>query len=153
MIPKKRFTDDDLAELKPKPVDENEWILSKYDVPSDCSLKEFIDEKKLIFKRGRAFYEFKNETESITEDQQLILVEIVCLITIVVSHTTMMYSNIIQDGGKYFNLDADPEELREKGLIGEAALQPSLSKFKVLVQSTGLGARHLASGSTLLYVV
>ena len=88
LLDKKRFTDDDLAEMKLKAVDENEWVLSKYDVPSECSLKEFIEEQRLIFKRGRAFYEFKNETESITEDQQLILLEIVCL-TLFVSYYTI----------------------------------------------------------------
>ena len=75
---KKRLTDDDLRYLKLKAVDENEWILVKYKVNSDCSIKEFIERQESIFKRGCAFYEFKNEVECISEDQQLILYENVC---------------------------------------------------------------------------
>ena len=60
-----RFTDDDLPYVKLKALGVNKWILVTHDVPSDCSLKEFIGEQELIFKRGRAFYEFKNEIESI----------------------------------------------------------------------------------------
>ena len=37
--------------------------------------------------------------------------------------------------------------------MGERVLQPCLSKYQVFVQSTGLGARHVAAGSGLLYVV
>ena len=76
----KRFSDDDLPYLKLKAVDENELIIVKHDVGSDCSIKEFIETKKLIFKRGYTFYEFKNETESITEDQHLMLFKTVNLI-------------------------------------------------------------------------
>jgi hypothetical protein len=72
-----RFTDNHLRCLKLKAVDENEWIIFKYEVDADCSLKEFIEKQQQIFKRGHAFYEFTNEIESITEDQQLILLEIV----------------------------------------------------------------------------
>ena len=60
---------------------------------------------------------------------------------------------LLQEADKYFNLEADPKDLREKGLFGEMVLRPSLSMYKVFVQSTGLGARHLAGGSTLLYMV
>ena len=59
----------------------------------------------------------------------------------------------VQETKQYFNLDTDPKELCEKGMIGETVLRPSLSKHKMFVQSTGLGARHLAGGSALLYVV
>ena len=72
-----RFTDDHLSCLKLKAVDENEWIIFKYEVETDCSLKQLIEKQKQIFKRGYAFYEFTNEIECTTEDQQLILWEIV----------------------------------------------------------------------------
>jgi AAA+ ATPase superfamily predicted ATPase len=74
---KKRFTDDHLQCLNLKAIDENEWIIFKYEVEADYSLKKLIEKKNQIFKRGHAFYEFTNEIESITEDQQLILWEIV----------------------------------------------------------------------------
>ena len=72
-----RFTDDHLSYLKLKAVDENEWIILKYVVETDCSLTQRIEKQEQVFKRGHAFYEFTNEVESITEDQQLIIWEIV----------------------------------------------------------------------------
>ena len=73
----KRFTDNNLPHLKLKAVDENEWVIFRYDIDDDCSLKEFIEMQKVIFKRGRAFYEFKNNMENISEDKQLIFFETV----------------------------------------------------------------------------
>ena len=73
----KKFTDSDLLHLKLKAVDENEWVIVEYNIDDDCSLKEFIEMQKLIFKRGRAFYEFKNDVENISEDKQLIFFETV----------------------------------------------------------------------------
>lgn len=75
-----RFTNDHLSCLKLKAVDGNEWIIFKYEVDTDCSLKQLIEKQEQIFKRGHAFYEFTNEAESITEDQQLIFWEIVYLL-------------------------------------------------------------------------
>ena len=75
-----RFTNEDLLNLKLKAVDGNEWVIVKLDIENDCSLKEFTEMKKLIFKRGRAFYEFKHEVESISKDQRLILYDIVSYI-------------------------------------------------------------------------
>ena len=76
----RRFSDDDLPHLKLKAVDQNEWFIAKYDVDSDCSLKEFVEKHNLIFKRGRVFYEFNNEVERISRDKQLILMNKVCLL-------------------------------------------------------------------------
>ena len=78
----KRLTDDDLPHLNLKAVDENEWVLIDYVVESDCSMKEFIEKQGHVFTRGCAFYEFNNEVESISEDQQLIIFENVCTNTL-----------------------------------------------------------------------
>ena len=81
-----RFTDDHLSGLKLKAIDENEWIILKYEVESDCSLKQLIEKQEQIFKRGRALYEFTNEAESVTEDLQLIFWEIVYLLLLYYVH-------------------------------------------------------------------
>lgn len=52
-----------------------------------------------------------------------------------------------------FNPDVDAEELRKRHLIGESVLKPSLDSYNIFIQSTGLGSRHLAPGSNLLYEV
>ena len=78
MKPEKRFTDNDLVDLKLKAVDENEWVLVKYEVQYGCSVKELIIKKGQIFKRGCAFYEFNNDFECISEGQLLMICESVC---------------------------------------------------------------------------
>ena len=119
--------------LKLKAVNENEWILVKYKVVNDCSIKEFIEKKEQIFKRGCAFYEFKNEVEYISEDQQLILYKLYVIMHVAIVYY-VSYTNIqhVQETKKYFILDTDHKELCEKGMIGGTVLKPSLSKHKVL---------------------
>ena len=59
------LTNDDLKHLMLKGVDINERWIKLYKVAQDTSLKEFIEEEGLIFKRGCAFYEFTHSVESI----------------------------------------------------------------------------------------
>ena len=55
------------------------WI-TVYHVEHDCSLKEFIEGKELIYRRGLAFYEFTHEEENISEKKKFILMNTVCII-------------------------------------------------------------------------
>lgn len=46
----------------------------------DCELCEFIERhKKLTYKPGCAFYEFKNDKEDISERKEVLLMDKVCL--------------------------------------------------------------------------
>ena len=67
-----RFTEDDLVHLHLKPVDTNEWVIERYVINSDCSLKEYLERSNLRFKRGCAYFEFDGDIESISEDNELI---------------------------------------------------------------------------------
>lgn len=64
-------------------------------------------------------------------------------------------SDILQESGKFFKpgIGPRPKEICSKKLCGERVLRPSLDKYRLFVQSTGSGARHLAQGSILLYEV
>ena len=66
------FADDDLEHLKLNRVDINKRWIEFFDVDEDCSLKEFVEKKGLIYKKGHAFYEFTNSVESISDDKELI---------------------------------------------------------------------------------
>lgn len=64
--------------------------------------------------------------------------------------TSINSFTVVQETKQCFSLDTD---LKKLCLIGEAVSRPSLSKHKVFVQSIGLGTRHLAGGSAVLYMV
>ena len=68
-----RFTG--IQSLKLKPIDPAERIIKIYEVHGNCSLKEFVEGKGLIFKRYSFYYEFTHSEEFITEDQKLIFME------------------------------------------------------------------------------
>ena len=57
----------------------------------------------------------------------------------------------IQDTGKYYTPTADSSILQQCGLIGEGVKRPTFKNYRMFVQSTGSGARHLAINSTILY--
>ena len=66
-----------------------------------------------------------------------------------------LLSNVMQESKKYFNpgIGPGPKKLCNRKLLSERVLRPSLDKYRLFVQSTGSGARHLARGSILLYEV
>ena len=67
------FTDDDVEHMKLKEFNINRWArIELFDIDKDCSLKEFVEEKGLTYKKGCAFYEFTNDVESISEDKEII---------------------------------------------------------------------------------
>ena len=59
------------AQLNLQPVDKNRFDICK--VTKDCELREFVEERKLEFKRGRVFYEFEHDFEYIADDKRLLL--------------------------------------------------------------------------------
>ena len=137
-----------------KPIDLNEGII---EVGADSALKEFVvnEQKDLTFKRCHFFYEFTGGVECITEDQKLIFVK---KVRTIVSHATTFISSLIiilqgTTKEKYFYLDANPQKLCEMKLLGERVAKPNLDMYTVFIQSIGLGNRHLAKGSHLLYEV
>ena len=70
-----------LKELQLKPVELNCFKI--YVVKQDCELKEYIEKDcHLDFRRGRVFYEFQHEFESIFEDNDLIFMKEVNYVTI-----------------------------------------------------------------------
>ena len=64
---------------------------------------------------------------------------------------TMLFISHIQDTRRYYTPTTDCSVLQQCGLIGEGVRKPTFERYKVFVQSTGSGARHLPIGSMLLY--
>lgn len=60
---------------------------------------------------------------------------------------------LLQTTRRHFYPDVDQFILYKHHLIGEGLSPPSLKDYKVFVQSTGPGSRHLSKGSTVLYEV
>ena len=56
-----------------KRIDPSQLYFTKYHVDRDCSLKKFVNEKDLEFRRGCAFYEFKQYSEDISKDKEVVL--------------------------------------------------------------------------------
>ena len=52
-----------------------------------------------------------------------------------------------------FSPGIDIEGMRKHQLVGNIVNRPKYKGFKVFVQSTGLGARHLKGGTMILYQV
>ena len=59
-------------------VDNEHFVIFK--VGKDCELKEFVEEKKLPFTRGCAFFEFIHDVESISEDKEVVLMNKVVIL-------------------------------------------------------------------------
>ena len=57
----------------------------------------------------------------------------------------------MQETEKFFTPTADSSVLEQCGVIGEGVKRPKFEGYRVFVQSTGSGARHLPIGSMLLY--
>ena len=57
----------------------------------------------------------------------------------------------IQETGKYYTPTAGSSVLQQCGLIGEGVKRPTFEDYRMFVQSTGSGARHLPINSTILY--
>ena len=68
-----------------------------------------------------------------------------------VNNTDMLFISYLQKTGKYYTPTADSSVLKQCGLIGEGLKRPTFESYRVFVQSTGSGARHLAINSTILY--
>ena len=65
-----------------------------------------------------------------------------------------IYYSFLQETGMYFYPDVDQSILCKHHLIGEGLSPPSSIKdYRVFVQSTGPGSRHLSKDSTVLYEV
>ena len=47
----------------------------KLDVKENCKLREAIEPSRMTFVRGRAYYEFINGKENISEDQKFIFID------------------------------------------------------------------------------
>ena len=66
------FTDGDLEHLDLREVDKTKRLIELFDVDEDCSLKEFVEKKGLVYKKGHVFYEFTNSVESISKEKEMI---------------------------------------------------------------------------------
>ena len=66
------FADGDLKHLDLKEVDKTKRWIELFNVDEDCSLKEFVETKGLVYKKGHVFYEFTNSVESISKDKEMI---------------------------------------------------------------------------------
>lgn len=56
-------------------------------------------------------------------------------------------------GEELFSPGIDAEGLRKHQLVGNEVSRPKYRGFKVFVESTGIGARHLKGGTMILYQV
>ena len=57
-----------------KKIDPCRRYFFKYHVKENCSLKEFVEQLGLEFRRGCAYYEFKEYTENISKDKEVVIV-------------------------------------------------------------------------------
>ena len=86
------------------------------------------------FRRGHTYYEFVNEKENILEGKEVLLQD-------------------KKNTEKWFRL-APPEKVSAGGLklYGEGIARSSFGdQYRVFIQNFGSGARHLPSGSWILY--
>ena len=79
VVNSERLTDKDLTDHL-EAVNLSERWITEYEVKQSCSLKEFIETKELIYRRGLAFYEFTHEKENISAKKKFILMNKVCII-------------------------------------------------------------------------
>ena len=67
-----------------KRIDSSQRYFFKYHVEENCSLREFVEQQGLEYKRGCAYYEFKEYTENISEDKEVVLYcEVLCITEII----------------------------------------------------------------------
>ena len=59
----------------------------------------------------------------------------------------------LQNSGDFFSPTVDTKTLKKRGFLGERVSRPKVDGYRLFVQSTGLGARHLPAGSMILYEV
>jgi hypothetical protein len=105
-------------------------------VNGDCDLRDFVilisDSRS--FKRGHTHYEFTNKVENILGGKEVLLQD-------------------KKNTEKWFRL-VPPEKVAagRLKLYGEGIARSSFSdQYRVFIQSFGSGARHLPSGTSILY--
>ena len=123
----------------------------KHTVQSNCSLKDAIEFqlRKATFKRGHVYYEFTHDIENVSKEKELIFVEKVIILLSI--YNAILFISNIQKTGKYYISTANSSVLQQCGLIGEGVKRPTFENYRMFVQSTGSGARHLPINSTVLY--
>ena len=82
-------------ELKLNQIDDRHFELLC--VHSDCQLREFVLSKGYEFHAGRAYYEFKNEIEYVSEDKQLVFMKVSSSLVVleIICYTSIQYYRMV----------------------------------------------------------
>ena len=124
---------------------------TKLEIEKDCKLREAIEYHSKLFKQGHTYYEFTHKKENVSVDKELIFFNEVreSRLMLYMHHQSLRLEHKpMQDTCEYFTSKLPHDKL---SLYGEGVRKPDYGKYKVFVQSTGSGARHLPAGSFLLY--
>lgn len=112
----------------------------------NCTIAEFIEQKKLTFQRGCVFYEFTRNEEDINAEKEVILMDKVAIFLKLSMHTCIKTISF-QSKNLYTGIKA----CKIIGAPGLRIPNPKLESYSVFVQSMGIGHRPLKAGSHILY--